>query len=500
MSKITFCGILGYNCGEVVPYVGNNKRLKEKGIVVKDGIPTLRGYAKISDLAAASKTKYEEYQRKAKQEHIEDITNFLDNCKSEAKFLPEVVLSVNSIENLTLKKYGHKAFSAISATAKGAIENLDYYILEVDGSVLSRVDGNHRLEAGKYKDLYVPFSIVLWNVDIDSSDNLLSTDEKKVNTESEAFLFYILNNTARKLEAEENYKGLVKSEKWTKDELLLINKHLPLLKYFYNKYHNNPLIESKFILYPMSQICEVLEDIDDVDLEESEFDVLIRDAFVILSQTIQFNYIKKEFSNIFFQLSLYARYKSHNLDVTIKNLQLIDKWLEKYKYRGTTFTKASKIYEVAYKHINVSPKYIFMAMEYKSKEMVNDYNNTLSRAVHSLNNMGSSIEVINYPIMTGEGKSINITNDIYEKIDNCSIFIADTTEANPNVMYELGIAYSKQKPIILVRDKTKKKFKVPSDIISDYYYEFSSMTELESIFTKHIKNILEIDFGAVFSE
>lgn len=85
-----------------------------------------------------------------------------------------------------------------------------------------------------------------------------------------------------------------------------------------------------------------------------------------------------------------------------------------------------------------------MAMEYKSEQIVADYNGALSRAIHTINNMGGNIEVEAYPIMTYCGKSVNITTDIYAKINDCSIFIADTTEANPNVMYELGIAYDKK--------------------------------------------------------
>lgn len=178
-------------------------------------------------------------------------------------------------------------------------------------------------------------------------------------------------------------------------------------------------------------------------------------------------------------------------------MELIDKWLEKYKYTGAVFTKASKVFDVAYKHITVSPKYIFMAMQYKSEKIVRDYNRALQRAVTTLNNMGANVEIIAHPIMTGEGKSINITADIYEKIENCSVFLADTTEANPNVMYELGIAYNKKKPIIMVREKNKK-IKVPSDIISEYYYSFGSMSELEDLFVKHIRKIMESDYGIVY--
>ena len=152
MSKFLFYGSLGNNCGIVSPYTGTSKRLQEMGFTVENGFPTLRGFAKISDLAAASVPQYEKYQRQLKEDHVNDIAKFLENCKDEAKFLPEVVLSVNDSKKATLKCYDHKGFTSISDTAKGAIKNIGYYCLEVEDETLTRVDGNHRLEAGKDKD------------------------------------------------------------------------------------------------------------------------------------------------------------------------------------------------------------------------------------------------------------------------------------------------------------------------------------------------------------
>ena len=201
-KHIVFSGILGFDCGEVESYSGQDKQKQDKGYIVRNGIPTLRGFAKMSDIAKASKAKYEEYQRDKNQSHIEEITKFLDHCKAEAKFLPEVVLSVNDPKTAQLKRYSHKAFSNLSETAQGAINNMEYYTLEVEEGTLSRVDGNHRLEAGIDKDYYIPFSIIVWGINQDSSENLLLNNESENNTESEAFLFYILNNTAKRLEAE----------------------------------------------------------------------------------------------------------------------------------------------------------------------------------------------------------------------------------------------------------------------------------------------------------
>lgn len=497
MSKIILNGILGNNCGKVSLYTGTDKRLMEKGITVSNGIPTLRGYAKISDLYAASEAKYIDYQRDIKPDHVEEIQHFLDECKDEAKFLPEVVLSISKPENVKLYKLNHRALNSIAATAKGVVDNLDYFTLEIDGIALSRVDGNHRLEAGKKIDLLVPFSIVLWNLDENNPENLINPELLFNNTESEAFLFYILNNTAKKLELEENYKGLVKSENWTSDELALINRYLPLLQYFYNYYANNPLLDKTWLHAPLSQVGEILTDINDKEMDSDAFGNLLKDAIMLLSQDIIFDYVKSEFKEIAFQLAFYARYQNNSYENTKSILGLINKWLKKYKYTNNTFTSAIKIYDVAYKFITSSPKYVFVAMEYKSEQIVKEYNDCLKRALYALNNMGSNIEIGCYPIMMGEGKSINITTDIYKKIDECAIFVADITEANPNVMYELGIAYNKQKPIILVREKNKK-IRVPSDIISDYYYSFSGMYELEDILIKNIKVIMETEYGVVF--
>ena len=494
---IRFSGILGFVCGEVERYTGTNKQMIDKGFVVNNGIPAIRGFAKISDLAKASKAKYKEYQRQRNQDHIKEISIFLESCKTEAKFLPEVVLSVNIPEKAILRRYNHRAFSNASTTLKGVINNLDYFTLDVEEDSLSRVDGNHRLEAGKDLNYYVPFSIIVWNINPENDSNLLMVESQQDNTESEAFLFYILNNTAKRLEAEENFKGLVQSATWTQEELTMINRQLPILKYYNQTYSQNPLLDKHFLSAPLSQICEILTDIDNNEIGIEQFDIIFKDTINILGQSELFKYSKMHFSNIFFQLVFYTRYKSDNYESAISKLKAVDLWLEKYRYKEEIFSKASKLFDVANNYILSSPKTIFMAMEYKSKQAVEDYNDALKRAVCFLNNMGGNIALEAYPIMTGKGKSFNITADIYKKIDECSIFIADITESNPNVMYELGIAYDKKKPIMLVKEKDKKR-KVPSDLISEYRYTFTGIKELEKLFVLHIKEILINDYGAIF--
>ena len=58
---------------------------------------------------------------------------------------------------------------------------------------------------------------------------------------------------------------------------------------------------------------------------------------------------------------------------------------------------------------------------------------------------------------------------------------------------------NQKKPIILVKERGKR-CKVPSDIISDYHYTFSDITELEALFATHMKEILASDYGMVFQK
>lgn len=44
-------------------------------------------------------------------------------------------------------------------------------------------------------------------------------------------------------------------------------------------------------------------------------------------------------------------------------------------------------------------------------------------------------------------------NDIQKRIANADLVIADITDSNPNVMYELGFAHAHRKPVLLVLEK-----------------------------------------------
>ena len=65
----------------------------------------------------------------------------------------------------------------------------------------------------------------------------------------------------------------------------------------------------------------------------------------------------------------------------------------------------------------------------------------------------------------------NILRDILERIDKSDLIVADLTNSNPNVFYELGLAHALKKPVILI---TQSVDDVPFDLKSYRLLEYST--------------------------
>lgn len=55
----------------------------------------------------------------------------------------------------------------------------------------------------------------------------------------------------------------------------------------------------------------------------------------------------------------------------------------------------------------------------------------------------------------------SVSEEIEKAIASASLVVADVTDANPNVMYEIGLAQAKSKPLILVSDSSRS---IPFDL------------------------------------
>ncbi|KAF0140937.1 MAG: hypothetical protein FD122_2110 [Stygiobacter sp.] len=67
-----------------------------------------------------------------------------------------------------------------------------------------------------------------------------------------------------------------------------------------------------------------------------------------------------------------------------------------------------------------------------------------------------------------------IIEDIWIKINQCAFIIADVTNKNPNVMYELGIVHTLGKPAILI---TQDISQIPFDFSHLRHYEYKDNTD-----------------------
>lgn len=81
----------------------------------------------------------------------------------------------------------------------------------------------------------------------------------------------------------------------------------------------------------------------------------------------------------------------------------------------------------------------------------------------------------------------NIMQQIIESIRKSSIFLADITGLNPNVMYELGMAHILGKPIVLIsqtNEEGKSRNKIPFDISTERILQYNKKS------TSHLKKSL----------
>lgn len=86
----------------------------------------------------------------------------------------------------------------------------------------------------------------------------------------------------------------------------------------------------------------------------------------------------------------------------------------------------------------------------------------------------------------------NLLSQIVEMILKSQIIIALIDGKNPNVFYEIGIAHSIGKPVILVASKAKME-DIPQDIIPERMLIYDNIPDLKTKLSKALKQISYID-------
>lgn len=134
---------------------------------------------------------------------------------------------------------------------------------------------------------------------------------------------------------------------------------------------------------------------------------------------------------------------------------------------------------------NLDEHLIFVLMPFEDK-LTRVYNDIIKPAVESIGLVCRRADDYN----TNKA----VMQDIWKAICEAKIVIADLTNLNPNVLYELGIAHTVGKETIMITQRNDKEFKFPSDIahIRRIEYEDSaSGGKLEKDLKETIKFILQ---------
>jgi len=88
----------------------------------------------------------------------------------------------------------------------------------------------------------------------------------------------------------------------------------------------------------------------------------------------------------------------------------------------------------------------------------------------------------------------SIVDDIWMALNSAKLIIADCSDRNPNVFYEIGLAHVVGKPVILL---TQDKKDIPFDLLHlrhiQYTYTPRGMIQMENELTDAIKALLDTD-------
>ena len=81
-----------------------------------------------------------------------------------------------------------------------------------------------------------------------------------------------------------------------------------------------------------------------------------------------------------------------------------------------------------------------------------------------------------------------IIEDIWTQINQAAIIIADVTNKNANVMYELGIVHTLGKPTILLTQDIKN---IPFDFTHLRHHDYKDNIESFEVFGKKLRQIIK---------
>lgn len=491
----------------------------------------IRGFAPIKELAKISGADYK-YQRNLIEDRT-DIEDFLEN--ETYLFFPEIILSYkikhsfgkskdsetplqklqsnksykSNIDSTSFKIKGVNFTSKKDIRSSGNVTLIEIDIsdtqFDLEKKPFHRIDGNHRLKAAdfstsdKVQRMVAPFCIILGE-EFYENDLPVKNENTDLFDKSVKVFFHNINTKTIPLTSEENLKVIIDdSTNFSEVELIsilgnegaltreLITKVDPRI--FTGIEH---ILEQQYRTYYIEVFFKLL-------IKGEAKETLVNKVFESL-KAIDTLYSGNEKLKANSSFGLLTTFLYYHIEENKGKFNLFKNWvLQNHIFEIPEITASSiiKIFnKIAEQEITV-----FVAMPYynNNTNIISGYNDAYERVIACLKVENPSLKISLFPIMQHIGRTQDIVLNFINQIKECKIFIADISEKNPNVAYELGFARSLDKPsIIVIKDGEVTPFDYGHDA-ANRYNGTGPLNDLEAIVYKNIKEILQKDYGFIIN-
>jgi len=482
----------------------------------------IRGFAPIKELARISRADYS-YQRSPKDRS--DITDFLE--KQTYLFFPEIILGYkfrhsfakraseltpmqsisdgksykSNIDNtqIRFKTIDYKQSQDIKNTNSILIAELIFEDTELAKLIqdrrhpLSRIDGNHRLraaessEAPKVERMNAPFCIILGEefYGTEASDKINEFDK------ATKVFFHNINTKTIPLTSEENLKVLIDDPSCFPNSELeeILGIEGLLTRELKERYDHKDFTGIQHIIGGNHRTCymEIFRILEDSNKNvENVLDALKHiDRIYDSNEKLKAN---SSFGLLYGFLYYWIQDKKGKFTM-FKNWVLNNNLFETEEVSAENFIKIfDKISEQEIK--------IFIAMPFFSKDEVDAHDDIYKTVIEDIRK-DYHVNISHYKIMTYTGNTVDIIQDILNKIEECGIFVANITGNNPNVTYEMGWARALRKPTILVREEASEEPKSDYKMLYHATYKKEAHPTLKKAIRGNIEAILTKEYGYV---
>jgi len=433
------------------------------------GFRVLRGFARLSDLAACSFA--DDYQRDLKPKHQQDIQDYYQ--RGEYLFFPEVVLAL--VLQVDYEKKGAPAADPMQLLMRGEVFKSNVNDVSIRptktrtatdlmrvnltlpieaGKPLKRIDGNHRISAfeamtdkGFLDAKPVSFCILL-----------LPQNHAK---QSEKALFYNINSKALPLTSEEVYKGIIDDEVGFPNDVLardfgadfvlcralrkrLDLDYLPYLRRVFGQLPEAPdLVDAR-----CSLLIECLRDWQ-AERQRLNLDASLPSETALLQaiQRINTSYapryegdsrLQRCTASGLFSAFLYFALSDAAQTGGFQRFVQFENWVLRNHQYELQRINAPDLIRIFEKVAQARRRQIFVSMQFSTNTQANF--TAIQAAVNDLN-QEHRLDIQLRPIRIDQfdtGYSYEINDEILRLIEESGYLIADLTCGNKNVYHEIG--------------------------------------------------------------